>query len=1095
MTKISKKIKSLQFYSTQYTALLLGIVFVSVVSIFLVTNNINNQKNRIEKLNTITTPLKQKIIQEFISLHEISRNLAYTLRANMKYSIVNKMTRNDVSVLMMSLLEQNQNIVGIGVAFEPNAFDQSDSLYIGQSGEHIRGYFCPYWYRNDQNKILYKYIQDFETTEYYTAPKLSRTDVLMDPYFYYMDGNNKLLMTITIPIVLDNKFLGVASADISCEYIQKIVEEESLHQNTEIIILTEQGNIIANNQQLESPGQNIRDYKTNWQEIMRTLQQDDHFIKENNTQHRIEYTTTFQIPKLTKNLGLLLTLDENEIENTRILSVPIILLVCILILVFTFSFWLRKMKQLIYPLEKISIITNSLSHGYFEPTEIKFDTCLEFSSINENLENIDKDLKRKSNYATELKSGNYEIELELCGETDDLGIKLMEIKTNLMKAREDEKNRKAQDDIRIWENEGKLKINDILKIQNDDIEDLAYELIKKITELLGAQQGAIYLLYNENSTNSYLKLISCFAYDRKKYEEYSVSLKEGLVGTCANERKTIYITDVPENYTRITSGLGQVNPSSLLLVPMLSEGKVLGVIEIASIDTFENYQILFLEEMAQDISLTFTSSKKSEETERLLEQSRKQAVALAEQEEMMRKNLDEVQRAKDEVSRNQAEMSAIFTSLKNVFIVAEFDRTGTINEINDLYTTYYGWYANDIVGKNLFKVFDDSSLHEIWSEMKYNSIQQRDTFINKTKKWVHEIYLPLMSQNDTLSKVLMLGSDKSEFKKMSDELQKLEQTNQTKTLQINKLEDSLKIDKDNYQNQIYDLQSKVSDLSEGLGYNKQMLDLIPFCITITDIDMNCTFMNKKMEELLHKTREDLYGKPRIVWFKEQDCPFTKLKTKNLQTSQYEVNGKYYASRTNYILNNSGDPIGIIDIARDITEQKNLQENLSKKATQISGLVEAINLFAIKLEIDNSGKITAANKKFSECFETDVNNIKGKSILQLMPDEQQSHAEKIWEKLKNGTPHEGLLKMKTDSKSYLWVQTTIFPVVDNKDRLLYVLLLGLDMSDLHTMSEQIMNYNNQIDNLKYQLDSAKRDMSMLSSSNQQMENEIKKLKDI
>ena len=147
--------------------------------------------------------------------------------------------------------------------------------------------------------------------------------------------------------------------------------------------------------------------------------------------------------------------------------------------------------------------------------------------------------------------------------------------------------------------------------------------------------------------------MAAFAFDREKFIKKHVELGEGLVGTCALEKQTIYLTEIPQNYVQITSGLGGANPNSLLLVPLQIENDVLGVIEMASFSKFEKYKIEFVEKVAESIATTLKSVRVNTQTSELLERSQQQAEEMAAQEEEMRQNMEELQATQEESTRNR----------------------------------------------------------------------------------------------------------------------------------------------------------------------------------------------------------------------------------------------------------------------------------------------------------------------------------------------------------------------------------------------------------------------------------------------------------
>ena len=77
----------------------------------------------------------------------------------------------------------------------------------------------------------------------------------------------------------------------------------------------------------------------------------------------------------------------------------------------------------------------------------------------------------------------------------------------------------------------------------------------------------------------------------KKYLKKRIEIGEGLTGTCALEKQTIFLTDIPDNYIEITSGLGDAPPRSILIVPMKTEEAIFGIIELASFNVFKAHEV------------------------------------------------------------------------------------------------------------------------------------------------------------------------------------------------------------------------------------------------------------------------------------------------------------------------------------------------------------------------------------------------------------------------------------------------------------------------------------------------------------------------
>jgi putative methionine-R-sulfoxide reductase with GAF domain len=234
----------------------------------------------------------------------------------------------------------------------------------------------------------------------------------------------------------------------------------------------------------------------------------------------------------------------------------------------------------------------------------------------------------------------------------------MEMKEKLRDAAKLQEEKRIEEEKRSWANEGLAKLNEILRKQ-DDVAELSYQIISYLINYMNANQGGIFIRNNDDPNNITLELQSFYAFNRRKFIKKTFELGEGLVGNCAIEKKRVHITEIPDNYIQITSGLGGSNPKSLVLVPMKLEDEVLGVIEIASFNNFEDYQIDFLEQASLSIASSLNMAETNKRTSELLEKTQQQAEEMSAQEEEMRQNMEELQATQEESTRRNVEMEKL----------------------------------------------------------------------------------------------------------------------------------------------------------------------------------------------------------------------------------------------------------------------------------------------------------------------------------------------------------------------------------------------------------------------------------------------------
>jgi PAS domain S-box-containing protein len=259
-------------------------------------------------------------------------------------------------------------------------------------------------------------------------------------------------------------------------------------------------------------------------------------------------------------------------------------------------------------------------------------------------------LQNISNFASNVGKGNFEVDFQVRSANDELGYALLEMRDNLKKnAIEEEKRR--------WTTEGFNKFSQILRMNADEAEKLAYNVIANLVNYLNANQGGIFTIEGEGNTR-YLDLRAAYAYNRKKYIQKQIPLTSGLLGQSILEQKTIYLTEIPDGYTEITSGLGEATPNSLVICPLKVNDNIYGAIEIASFKNFESYEIEFIEKLSESIATTFATLKSVQNTKILLENTQIYAEQLKLQEEEMRQNVEELAATQEDMKRVQMDLKA-----------------------------------------------------------------------------------------------------------------------------------------------------------------------------------------------------------------------------------------------------------------------------------------------------------------------------------------------------------------------------------------------------------------------------------------------------
>jgi len=272
------------------------------------------------------------------------------------------------------------------------------------------------------------------------------------------------------------------------------------------------------------------------------------------------------------------------------------------------------------------------------------------------IEQRNKDINRNASFAKSIGEGNYDIDYEIKDENDIIGKSLLVMRDNLLANNKKEKEQN-------WISEGKDIVAAILRMHNN-IDQLAYEVIVRLIKYINVIQGAFYI-YNEEEDK--LVNTATYAYNRKRFINQEFKIGHGLIGQCAYEQDIVYRTEIPEDYASITSGiLGEKKPASLLIVPLITEEKLQGVLEFASLeDRFPQLTIEFLKELGEIIARTLYNLKMNQKTERLLQESQQMTQELKENEEELRQNAEEMSVTQEELEISNKKLETQIKEVEN----------------------------------------------------------------------------------------------------------------------------------------------------------------------------------------------------------------------------------------------------------------------------------------------------------------------------------------------------------------------------------------------------------------------------------------------
>ncbi|EAY28158.1 PAS domain S-box protein [Microscilla marina] len=500
---------------------------------------------------------------------------------------------------------------------------------------------------------------------------------------------------------------------------------------------------------------------------------------------------------------------------------------------------------------------------------------------------------------------------------------------------------------RAWANKGLAMFSNILQTYRENTQTLGYEIISNIVKYIDANQGGIYIVNDNDEQNIFIELLASYAFGKQKYRIQQINTNEGLVGQAYNDVDTIYVTDIPNDYVDISSGMGGANPSCILVIPLKLNETVYGVMELASFEEIPRYKIDFLEKLGENIASTLYAVKTTEQTHKLLLESTEITRQMRDQEKEMRDNLLTLQHTQGEMEENQEVLTAQSYAMNTTLITLEMDIEFKILNANELFLETMNYSAAEITGKH-YRMFIDTEDFEsddykaLWNDLK-NGVPHKGEFkqIAKYGKevWLQTTFTPIKNKEGKTYKILKIAFDVTTDKK-------------------------LRLD---FQGQL-----------ESFRRSNATVEY--------DMDGNILEANDIFLRLMEYKRDDIIGQNHavLVTNEERNSEAYQLLWDKLVQGEYHSgesrrvskNGKeiWIQGSFNPIFDLSGKPYKLVEFAVDITDRKNAerkilltQRKLQNREANLKAVIN--NTEEMILTVDQSYKITLLNDKMRAAYAT------------------------------------------------------------------------------------------------------------------------------
>jgi methyl-accepting chemotaxis protein len=250
------------------------------------------QKSALDQLKNLAGAQAGKVQAKFDIALDAARTMAHTFEVGKKPGPNGKpvlqIGRDQLNAILLNVLEKNPEFNGTYSCWEPNALDGRDAQFAtGKDGNNsVTGRFTPYWNRDSNGNVAVQPLVEYDTYDkhpngvlkggWYITPREKHVESVLDPFPYIVQGRKVWLTTLSVPVMVDGKFYGVAGTDYDLTFVQQLsekVDKGLMNGQGEVAIVSYDGLIVAHSEKPELIGQHFKAALADgWESALKAVQ-------------------------------------------------------------------------------------------------------------------------------------------------------------------------------------------------------------------------------------------------------------------------------------------------------------------------------------------------------------------------------------------------------------------------------------------------------------------------------------------------------------------------------------------------------------------------------------------------------------------------------------------------------------------------------------------------------------------------------------------------------------------------------------------------------------------------------------------------------
>lgn len=367
--------------------------------------------------------------------------------------------RNQINAILLNVLKGNPNFNGTYSCWEPNALDGTDDAFKdGQNGNNsVTGRYTPYWTRSADGKIAVQPLVEYDTNDthpngvlkggWYIGPRDTGKESVLGPLPYIVQGKQVWLATMSVPITVNGKFLGVAGADYDLEFVQKIskqVSKELFNDQGEVAIISEQGLLVAESKQPELIGDQFKKIAgENWDESMKAIKEGRSMAGIDSSTGMVTVLAPINLGRTGKPWSIMLKVhkdivlasvhkleQEMSAESTKntIWQIGVGIGISVLAMI---ALWISA-RSLATPIRKAADLAQAIQEGDLSQ-RLRHESSDEVGELSIALDSMADSLQGQVTLAERISQGDLDLDVRLASNRDQLGLALQRMVNTLNK--------------------------------------------------------------------------------------------------------------------------------------------------------------------------------------------------------------------------------------------------------------------------------------------------------------------------------------------------------------------------------------------------------------------------------------------------------------------------------------------------------------------------------------------------------------------------------------------------------------------------------------------------------------------------------------